>query len=94
MQNIAWTPRCKDLRIGAKSVTQCVTNRWKLVTGFVVCALVFAVFARPAGRAVVLASLVHVAEIGLKILRLPCWIVDHSKCFSLDRFDPTCPPYL
>ena len=72
-------------------MTQCVTNRWKLVTGFVVCALVFAGFARPARRAVVLASLVHVAEIGSKILRLPGWIVNHSKCFNLDRLDPTCP---
>jgi hypothetical protein len=71
-----------------------VVNRRRLVTGIAVCALVAATLATPTGRAVVLVTLVHVAEIGSKILRLPCWIVDHSKCFNLDRLDPTCPPYL
>jgi hypothetical protein len=71
-----------------------VVTRRRLVTGIAVCALAAATLATPTGRAVVLVSLVHVAEIGSKILRLPYWIVDHSKCFSLDRFDPTCPPYL
>jgi hypothetical protein len=66
-------------------------TRRRLVTGVAVCALVAATLATPTGRAVVLVSLVHVAEIGSKILRLPCWIVDHSKCFNLDRLDPTCP---
>jgi hypothetical protein len=66
-------------------------TRRRLVTGIAVCALVAATLATPTGRAVVLVSLVHVAEIGSKILRLPCWIMDHSKCFTLDRLDPTCP---
>jgi hypothetical protein len=26
-----------------------------------------------------------------RILRFPCWLLDHEHCFSLDRFDPTCP---
>ena len=26
-----------------------------------------------------------------RIVRFPCWVLDHSRCFSLDRFDPTCP---
>ena len=71
-----------------------VVNRRRLVTGIAVCALVAAILVTPTGRAVVLGSLVHVAEIGSKILRLPCWIVDHSKCFNLDRLDPTCPQCL
>ncbi len=65
-------------------------TRRRLVTGIAVCALVAATLATPTGRAVVLVSLVHIAEIGSKILRLLCWIVDHSKCFNLDRMDPTC----
>ncbi len=69
-------------------------TRRRLVTGIAICALATATLATPTGRTVVLVSLVHVAEIGSKILRLPCWIVDHSKCFSLYRLDPTCPPYL
>jgi hypothetical protein len=66
----------------------------RLVTGIAVCALVAATLATSTGRAVVLASLAHVVEVGARIPRLPCWIVDHSKCFTLDRMDPTCPPYL
>jgi hypothetical protein len=57
-----------------------VMLRWRLAT-----------LATPIGRAVALASMVRVAEVSTKVLRLPCWIVDHSKCFSLDRLDPTCP---
>ena len=68
-----------------------VMNRRRLVTGIAVCALVAAILVTPTGRAVVLVFLVHVVEIGYKILRLPCWIVDQSRCFSLDRLDPTCP---
>jgi hypothetical protein len=75
-------------------MTQCVTNRRRLVTGIAVCALATATLATPTGRAVVVVLLVRVAEAGTKVLRLPYWNVDHSKCFSLDRMNPTCPPYL
>jgi hypothetical protein len=68
--------------------------RRRLMTGIVVSVLALAVLATPSGRTVVLASLIHVAEVGSRILRLPCWIVDHSKCFSLDRLDSTCPQCL
>jgi len=72
-------------------MTQSVTNRHRLVAGVVASVLVLTILATPTGRAVVLVSLVHVAEAGAKILRLPCQLFDHSKCFSLDRLDPTCP---
>ena len=75
-------------------MARCVTNRFRLVSTIVLCALVVAILATPAGRAVAFASLVRVAEVSSKILRLSCWIVDHSKCFTLGRLDPTCPPYL
>jgi hypothetical protein len=66
-------------------------TRRGLVTGIAVCALATATLATPTGRAVALALLVHVAEADTKVLRLPYWNVDRSKCFSLDRMDPTCP---
>jgi hypothetical protein len=66
----------------------------RLATEIALWTLATATLATPSGRTVVLASLVHVAEVGSGILRLPCWIVDHSKCFSLDRLDPTCPQCL
>jgi hypothetical protein len=72
-------------------MTERIINRRRLVAGVVASALALAILATPAGRAVALAPLVHLAEAGVKNLRLPCWIVDHSKCFTLDRLDPTCP---
>jgi hypothetical protein len=75
-------------------MARCVTKRFRLVFTIVLCALVVAILTTHAGRAVALASLVRVAEVSSKILRLSCWIVDHSKCFTPDRLDPTCPPYL
>ncbi len=76
-------------------MTQRVTNRRRLVAGVVAASvLALAILATPTGRAVALASLVHVAEVGAKILRLPCQLFDHCKCFTLDRFDPTCPQCL
>ena len=75
-------------------MAQCVTKCFRLVFTIVLCALVVAILTTHAGRAVALASLVRVAEVSSKILRLPCWIVDHSKCFTLDRLDPTCPQCL
>jgi hypothetical protein len=75
-------------------MTQRVTNRRRLVTGIAVCALATATLATPTARAVVVVLLVRVAEAATKVLRLPCSNVDHSKCFSLGRLDPTCPPYL
>jgi hypothetical protein len=65
--------------------------RRRLAIGIAVCALATATLATPTGRAVVVVSLVRVAEAGTKVLRLPCWNVDGNKCFSLDRLDPTCP---
>jgi hypothetical protein len=69
-------------------------TRRRFATGIAVWALATATLATPTGRAVVLASLVYVAEAATKVLRLPYWNVDNSKCFSLDRLDPTCLPYL
>ena len=75
-------------------MARCVTKRFRLVFTIVLCALVVAILATPAGRDMVLALLVHIAEVGAKILHLPCQNLDHSKCFTLGRMDPTCPPYL
>jgi len=69
-------------------------NRFRFVSSIVLCALAVATLATPTGRALVLALLVHIAEVGAKILHLPCQLLDHSKCFTLDRMDPTCSPYL
>lgn len=66
-------------------------TRRRLITGIATCALTVSTLATPAGRVVAIASLVHIAEVGAKILRLPRRLLDHDRCFTLDRFDPTCP---
>jgi hypothetical protein len=66
-------------------------NRRKMIVGIGMCALALAVAATPAGRSVAATALVDFVEITERVVRFPCWIVDHSRCFSLDRLDPTCP---
>ena len=75
-------------------MTHCVTNLPKVIAGAAACALVLAVIATPTGRSMILSALVDFVEIAERVVRFPCRIVDHSKCFSLDRFDPTCPQCL
>jgi hypothetical protein len=50
--------------------------------------------ATPIGQRIVVSGLVELAEVTERIVRFPCWVLDHSRCFSLDRFDPTCPQCL
>lgn len=34
------------------------------------------------------------AVITEKVMRFPCTLLDHHRCFILDRLDPTCPQCL
>jgi hypothetical protein len=75
-------------------VTQAKTNRRKL-TGYVALVVVtLLVFRIPAVQNVIAEALIEFIQITERTLRLPCALLDHDRCFSLDRFDPTCPPYL
>lgn len=71
-----------------------VTRRRKFVAWVAMFTLTLASMATPAGRSLAVSALVEFAEITEKAVRFPCWLVDHSRCFSLDRFDPTCPQCL
>jgi hypothetical protein len=53
--------------------------------------LAIAFLRMPAAQCAVLGGLVGFADTTEPILRFPCWLMDHKHCFSLDRFDPTCP---
>ena len=56
-----------------------------------VIALVLLALRIPVTRSVIIGGLVECADIAERMVRFPCWLLDHSRCFSLDRFDPTCP---
>jgi len=53
--------------------------------------IAIAVLRMPAAQSAVLGGLVGFADMTERILRFPCQLLDHRHCFSLDRFDPTCP---
>lgn len=58
-----------------------------------VAVIVFVILAlrTPAEQRVITGGFVELADTSARILRLPCRLMDHTRCFSLDRFDPTCP---
>jgi hypothetical protein len=56
--------------------------------------LVLVVLRIPAVQSAVAGSLVEFVEITERAMHIPSWLMDHQSCFTLDRLDPTCPPYL
>ena len=75
-------------------MTQAKTNLRKLA-GYVALAVVtLLVFRIPAVQNAIAEALIEFVEITERTLRFPRALLNHDKCFSLDRFDPTCPPYL
>ncbi len=72
-------------------MTRRVTNRRKLIIGSAVFTLALAIVATPTGRGAAVSATSELVETTERIMRFPCWLVDHSRCFSLERLDPTCP---
>ena len=68
-----------------------ITPRSKFVIHAVAIVLMIVALRTPATQSVILGALVEFAEITERVMQFPCWIADHSRCLSLDRFDPTCP---
>lgn len=54
------------------------------------CLLAVVLFIAPSMQAIT-DTIGNVAEGSMKSLIKPFWPFGHSKCFNLDRFDPTCP---
>ncbi len=57
-------------------------------------ALALLVLAMPATQNVLAFALDEFTEITERALHFPCTLLDHDHCFTLDRFDPTCPQCL
>jgi hypothetical protein len=72
-------------------MTQRVASRSKPIVGAAVLALSLTIVGTPTGRNVSVVALGDFAEITERVARFPFWLVDHSRCFPLDRLDPTCP---
>jgi hypothetical protein len=58
------------------------------------CILAAVLLVTPSVQAMALDAIETVAESAVKGLLQSFWPVEHGKCFTLDRFDRTCPQCL
>ncbi len=72
-------------------MTALKTNRRTLAGYAAMIVLALLVLRVPVVQNVVAGALIEFVEITERTLRLPCAFLDHDRCFSLDRLDPTCP---
>jgi len=72
-------------------MNELVVRRRKFAVRAAVILLTIAGMSTPTARTGLAAGLVGFAGVTEGILRFPCCFMDHKHCFSLDRFDPTCP---
>jgi hypothetical protein len=70
------------------------TNRLRFASYAALIVLALLTLRIPAVQSAIAGALIEFIEITEKTLRFPCALLNHDRCFSLDRFDPTCPPYL
>jgi hypothetical protein len=66
-------------------------NRRKFAVYAAVVVLAFLVLRIPAVQYIIAEALIEFIHITERTLRLPCALLNHDHCFSLDRLDPTCP---
>jgi hypothetical protein len=67
------------------------TNRRRLV-GYALLVILALLFLRiPAVQRIVADVQIKFVETTEKTLGLPCVLLNHDHCFTLDRLDPTCP---
>jgi hypothetical protein len=71
-----------------------LVNHRKVVANAALVVLAVLVLAMPATQNVLAFVLDEFAEIPQRALHVPCTLLDHGKCFTLGRFDPTCPQCL
>jgi hypothetical protein len=72
-------------------MTRLHTRRSKLIALALMIVLSVVAEGTPTGQRIVVGGFINFTEITEKIVCFPNWFVNHPRCFSLDRFDPTCP---
>jgi hypothetical protein len=72
-------------------MAQCNPCRCRLLVNATLVAVVLLLLALPATQNALAFALEESTEITKRLLHIPCALLDHDKCFSLDRLDPTCP---
>jgi hypothetical protein len=67
------------------------TNRRRFADYASLVILAVLLFRTPAVQRIVTDALIEFVEVTERAFRFPCALLDHDRCFSLDRLDPTCP---
>lgn len=68
-----------------------VTNRCRFILQTAGVALLLVALITSTVQRIVPGGLIGLADITERMIHFPCRAVDHCRCFSLDRLDPTCP---
>jgi hypothetical protein len=66
-------------------------NRRKLVAYAAMITLALAAVSNPIARRMAMTATIEFVRVAEKIVKFPCWLVNHPRSLSLDRLDPTCP---
>jgi hypothetical protein len=75
-------------------MTHFLIGHHQLVTKAMLVALALLLCAMPTTQNAVVWALDKFVEITDRALHFPCTLLDHGKCFTLDRLDPACPQCL
>jgi hypothetical protein len=68
-----------------------MTNRRRSIAAVAAIVLALIALRTLAVQGILIGGFIEFTQITEKASRFPCWLVTHTHCFSLDRFDPTCP---
>jgi hypothetical protein len=68
-----------------------VTKRHRSIATVAAIVLSLIALRVPAAQSILMDKFIEFAQVTERAVRFPYWLVTHAHCFSLDRFDPTCP---
>jgi hypothetical protein len=72
-------------------MTLYMTNRGRSIAAFAAIMLSLIALRMPAVQGILIGGFIEFAHVTERAACFPYWLVTHTHCFSLDRFDPTCP---
>jgi hypothetical protein len=68
-----------------------MTNRRRSIAAVAAVMLALIALRTPAVQGILSGGFIKFAQFTERAACFPYWLVTHTHCFSLDRFDPTCP---
>jgi hypothetical protein len=75
-------------------MTHFLISHHRLITKATLIVLALLLFAMPVTQNAIAWALDEFVETTDRVLHFPCTLLDHGKCFTLDRLDPACPQWL